>query len=279
MPRQQFLTRPWRAVHDPWLSSERLGAASDRAVILWHMLNTRQDDAGRFHWTPVRVLTLVALRRWTFAQASEYLADLARVGSVTIVGEWVTLHRGADFNGVPKAGTDEWKKPRLYPDTNSVSTESVPNTYSVRTESVSGTEPITAVGTERNGTDRNGTEDGPQTSFAPSSKSETPTKKQKISPHLTDLETSELHAEYDAALTADRVTSEIAASLDHEAAYKRGKSGSWKLYVQTWLRRSAAPPAVFRPSPPSANGSAPPNKYDVERERIAKLGVASHVDS
>ena len=79
----------------------------------------------------------------------------------------------------------------------------------------------------------------------------------KHKPHLTETETAELHAEYDAALTADRVTSEIAASLDHVAAYKRGKSGSWKLYVQTWLCRAAAPPAVFRPAPPSANGSAP----------------------
>ena len=115
MPRQQFATRPWRAIHDSWLSSERLGAASDQAIILWHMLNTRQDDAGRFHWTRIRVLTLVAVRGWTYEEATEHLSELARVGSVTVSGEWVTLHRGDELNGTPHSGSKESMIPRFYP--------------------------------------------------------------------------------------------------------------------------------------------------------------------
>ena len=169
MPKQQFCTRPWRAVHDSWLSSERLGAASDRAVILWNMLNTRQDDAGRFHWTPVRVLGLVALRRWTLEQASLYLADLARVGSVTVVGEWVTLHRGAELNGTPTAGSKDSLIPRFYPGyTDGIPTVELNHTEGRTTEA--------REETKREETNRE-EKMFPQTSFAPTST--TPGKKQK----------------------------------------------------------------------------------------------------
>lgn len=115
MPKQQYTTRPWRAIHESWLQSERLSLVSDRALSLFFMLLTKQDDGGRLEWTQTRVLSLVAVRAWSFKQATKYLEELAKVGSVIIEGRWVTLHRGAEFNGTPASGSAETMIPRFYP--------------------------------------------------------------------------------------------------------------------------------------------------------------------
>ena len=73
MPKQQYTTRPWRAIHESWLQSERLSLVSARALSLFFMLLPKQDDGGRLEWTQTRVLSLVAVRAWSFKQATKYL--------------------------------------------------------------------------------------------------------------------------------------------------------------------------------------------------------------
>lgn len=118
MPKQQLYSRPWRAIHDVWLSSDRLSRASSDAIVLWHMLISKQDDKGRFPWTPVMVRSLTAIRDWDFRRATYLRDELARLGSVTIDGLWVVVRRGAELNGTPKVGGENWMIPRLYPDDN-----------------------------------------------------------------------------------------------------------------------------------------------------------------
>ena len=140
MPRQQFATRPWRALHDACLSSERLATVSNDAFALWIMLVIRQDDAGRFPWTPVRVRSLTAIRDWNLPRASQLLDELRKSGSVSVDGIWVTLHRGAELNGPPTSGSKESMIPRFYPGyTDSIpevelnQNDSIPLPYQVET--------------------------------------------------------------------------------------------------------------------------------------------------
>ena len=57
-------------------------------------------------------------------------------------------------------------------------------------------------------------------------------------PFLTDPEVAAIHQTYDGDLGTTKVDFEIASALDHQAAIKRGKSGSWNLYVRNWLNRT-----------------------------------------
>ena len=320
MPKQQFSTRPWRALHDLWLSSDRLALASSDAIVLFLMLVTKQSDSGRFPWSPMRVRSLTSIRDWSFNSATKIRDELVSLGVVSVDGSWVTLRRGNELNGTPSSGGKDWILPRYYPGEDLVITQlgpgtkpALPRLQSTSLPDVLNTSQVDArdvlepevfsqplVTQEGGGYATNSSPNSVITQLGlnqdcfvpkpnlrepnlvePNLVTVAPLPKNKKRPHLTEHETSELHSEYDAALTTERVTSEIAASLDHEAAYKRGKSGSRKLYVQAWLRRSVAPTAAVRPAPPSSNGSSPPpmNVYEAERQRIAKLGVAKRADA
>ena len=69
-------------------------------------------------------------------------------------------------------------------------------------------------------------------------KAEPAKRTKKAKPFLTDEERQSLYQKWVAIFEGDmdRMDAIIAEALDHDAAKKRGNSGSWKLYVDNWFR-------------------------------------------
>lgn len=106
-------------------------------------------------------------------------------------------------------------------------------------------------------------------------------KLRKTTPHLTEAERLALHQDYDDSLGPSAVEFQIRLALDHTAATKAGKSGSWNLYVRNWLnreqRRAFHSPAVStngnRPAPPTDKFAA--EKALQQSQRRQGLSTAS----
>lgn len=249
MPKQQFPTRPWRAIHDSWLSSERLGGVTDSAIVMFHMLNTRQDDSGRFPWTPVMVRSLTAVRPWSFAQATRFLHELASAGIVTLSGDWVTLRRGADMNGTPTSGSKESLIPRFYQQY----TNSIP---SVESESTVGT--MKQVERKQVETNR---ERSKRVSILAVSLLDWAT---YLSEHWQPFVTDDWQSDIVTTFPMINLLTESKKCVDWWASQTPPKPKEPKrpaLAFRNWCEKTmkimaAQPPALFRPGP-SANGSLP----------------------
>lgn len=249
----------WRKLYGQRLStSEKLSLVSYEARWLYVLVLGLQDDHGAYPWTPIMVRSLVLTTDWSFTTATKYRDELIRHNLGRLDDERITMfviHNGEKLNGVTKSGGNPGIA-RLYPGT----TQVVPKGYPGSTQ-------VALDETRRDETIR------PEEKRleAPPHKN----KKPLVLDHLPIND--EFLAQMQEAYPALNVPEEFARAQNRK---QWGDYLDKRRAFQDWLKRSltylAAPPSVPRPQ---VNGSAPPpNKYDVERERIRVLGVAGHAN-
>ena len=113
--------RPWRKLHSNIVSSDRLAEVSDSAAALFFLLICRQDDAGVYPNSKVKLLALTVTREWSMDEVRGFLVELKRANMVEVDGKAITIVDGVEKNGKIHKG-----EPFYYFDQKALATDAIP---------------------------------------------------------------------------------------------------------------------------------------------------------
>ena len=113
--------RPWRKLHSNIVNSDRLAEVSDSAAALFFLLICRQDDAGVYPNSKVKLLALTVTREWSMDQIRGFVGELERANMARVDEKAITIVDGVEKNGKITKGA-----PFYYFDQKELATDAIP---------------------------------------------------------------------------------------------------------------------------------------------------------